>query len=237
MVVVVTGSARGLGRDIALHFAKKGYIVVAHYYKSKKDARSLLKELQKYSPKSTIVSGDLRNEVDVAKVFKQIFSNHSRIDVLVNNVGNFLYKKLESTSNEEFRDVIESNIYSTFYCSREVLPSMRKKKSGHIINIGAAGGERFIFRNNVIPYFMAKNGVFVLTKAMASEEAANGISINMISPTSMKTDIFKKNEFPLGREAKSSDAIKAIDFLISDRAYYIKGANIEVAGGFIAGGK
>lgn len=231
--MMITGSAKGLGRAMAIYFAKAGYTLIVHYNKSKKDAEALLKEIKKQSPDSMIVQGDLKKEVEVREVFGRVFEKHPKVDVLVNNVGNFLYKKLEDTTNSEFRDVIGSNIYATFFCSREVLPLMRKSKSGHIINIGAAGADRFIFRERVIPYFISKNAVFVLTKAMAHDEAKFGVHINMVSPASMKTDIFKKSDFPMGREVKYVDVIAAVDFLLSARAYYINGANIEVTGGFI----
>lgn len=233
--MMITGSANGLGRDMALYFAKAGYTLVVHYNKSKKEAETVLQEIKKYSAGSIMVQGDLKNKEEVRKVFAKVFKKYPKIDVLVNNVGNFLYKKLSDTTDSEFRDALESNIYVTLFCTREVLPIMRKSKSGHIINIGAAGADRFIFRDMVIPYFIAKNAVFVLTKAMAFEEAKNGIHINMISPASMKTDIFKKSDFPMGREVKYSDVISVVEFLLSERAYYINGANIEVTGGFTPG--
>src|SRR3989344_4817918 len=236
-VAVITGAAKGLGLNIALFLAKSGYTVVIHYKDSEKEALSALEKIRKNSPNSTVVSADLRSEKEVSKMFGDILKKFGTVDLLVNNVGNFVYKKLKDTTNREFRDVIESNIYSTLFCSRAVLPAMRKQKAGSIINIGAAGAERCILRERVVPYFMAKNGVYILTKAMAAEEAKYGIHINMVSPTSMKVDIFKKSDFPMGREARYSDVISAIKFLLSEDAYYINGANIEVAGGFIAGAK
>ena len=236
-VAVITGAAKGLGCEIALFLAKSGHIVVIHYKDSEKEALSALEKIRKNSVESIVVSGDLRSEKEVSKIFEDIFKKFGHVDLLVNNVGNFVYKKLEDTTNREFRDVIESNIYSTLFSSRAVLPAMRKQKSGSIINIGAAGAERFILRERVVPYFMAKNGVYLLTKAMAAEEAKYGIHINMVSPSSLKVDIFKKSDFPMGREAKYSDVISAIKFLLSRDAYYITGANIEVSGGFTAGMK
>ena len=236
-VAVITGAAKGLGRDIALFLAGEGYTIVVHYKESRKEALSTLKKIIKNSPQSIVARGDSKNEKEVSKMFGNILKKFGRVDLLVNNVGNFVYKKLKDTTNREFRDVIESNIYYTLFCSRAVLPNMRKSKTGHIINLGAAGAERFILRERVVPYFMAKNAVYILTKAMAAEEAKYGIHINMVSPASMKIDIFKKSDFPMGREAKYSDVISAIKFLLSEDAYYINGANIEVSGGFIAGAK
>src|SRR3989344_113558 len=184
-VAVVTGSAKGLGAAIALALSKKEYILVVHYRKSKREAEGVLQKIRKTSPASMVVSGDLADEKQVERMFEKIFGKFNRLDLLVNNVGNFVLKKFGQTTNAEFRDLIESNVYSTFYCSRAVLPSMRRQKFGQIINIGVVGAERFTFRAKSIPYFWAKSGVYVLMKAMAHEEAKNGIRVNMISPASL----------------------------------------------------
>lgn len=234
-VAVVTGAAKGLGAEIARYLAKSGFIVVVHFNKSQIDAKKVLSEIQIVSPTSLIISADLTKESEVNKLFKKIGEKFGRLDLLVNNVGNFAFKPFNKTSNEEFRDIFESNVYSTLFCSREALKLMRRQKSGHIINIGAVGAERLIIRENSMPYFLGKTGVYILTKTMAWEEAGNGIHINMISPASMAADIFDKDDFPMGREAHYDDVISAIKFLTSSDAYYINGANIEVAGGFVPG--
>ena len=234
-VAVVTGAAKGLGADIALHLSKNGYAVVVHYKSSKAEAENLLAEIKKTSPKSICFSADLKNEEEVADLFKKVNEQFDSLDLIINNVGNFLYKEFGKTTNSEFKDLLESNIYSTLFCSREALKIMREQKSGHIINIGAVGAERLIIRENSMPYFLGKTGIYVLTKTMAWEEAKNGIHINMISPASLVADIFDATDFPMGRSAKYSDVISAIDFLTSDEAYYINGANIEVSGGFVPG--
>lgn len=233
-VAVVTGASKGLGKAVALSLANEGYKVVVHFRESVKDAKLVAGEIDKISG-ALAVGADLTREEEVEAMFGKIVGKFKRVDVLVNNVGNFLYKKFGDTSNGEFRDVMESNIYSTLFCSRFALKQMRKQKSGHIVNVGSVGADRFTFRENSIPYFLAKNGVYILTKTMAWEEARNGIHVNMVSPASMKTDIFAKNDFPMGRETQYRDVIDAVLFLISDKAYYINGANIEVSGAFIPG--
>ncbi len=234
-VAVVTGGAKGLGADIVRFLASDDYCVVIHYRKSKKEAEELLGEILADSPDSFIVGADLVRENDVKRMFEEIIKKTGRVDLLVNNVGDFIYKPFGKTTNSEFRDLLESNIYSALYCSRRALDIMRAQKSGQIVNIGAVGAERLIIRENSMPYFLGKTGVYVLTKTMAWEEAKNGIRINMISPASMKTDIFDKSDFPMGREARHSDVVSALRFLTSDSAYYINGANIEVAGAFVPG--
>lgn len=234
-VAVVTGSAKGLGAACALALADHGFTLVVHYRRSRDKAQKILTQVQKKASGSIAVQGDLTNQRGVQKMFEETFAKFGRVDLLVNNVGNFVYKSFGQTSNEEFKDIIESNIYSTIFASRAVLPYMRKQKKGHIINVGAVGAERIQILEKSTPYFLVKTGVYSLTKIMAYEEARNGIHINMISPGSLETDIFKSKEFPMGRPTSFDDVIKALLFLISDDAYYINGANIEVAGGFIPG--
>ena len=234
-VAVITGSAKGLGKAIALSLAEDGFTVAIHFRKSKSDAEKILNLIKKKSPKSILVSGDLTNEKQVKSMFDQVYERFGKVDLLVNNVGNFLYKEFSTTTNSEFRDIVESNLYSALFCSRAVLPKMRKQKSGHIINIGSVGAETITVTEKSAPYFMAKNALYSLTKIMAWEEARYGININMISPASLETDIFKAEDFPMGRSANYEDVIKALKFLTSNDAYYINGANIEVAGGFIPG--
>ena len=234
-VAVVTGSAKGLGKAIALALADEGYIVVIHYRKSRDEANKVVEQIKSKSARSIVVSGDLNNELAVNKIFTEIFTKLGRVDLLVNNIGDFLYKEFGKTTNAEFQDIVESNLYPSLFCSRAVLPYMRKAKAGHIINIGTVGAQRLTLRAKSTPYFMAKNALYYLTKVMAWEEAKNGVHINMISPASMATDIFKPSDFPMGRSAKYDDVVKVIKFLTSDDAYYINGANVEVDGAFIAG--
>lgn len=236
-VAVVSGAAKGLGRAMALALARDGYTLVVHYRKSSSEAHKVLDEIKADSPDSIIISADVTIEADVAKMFGEIVKKFKRVDLLVNNVGNFLYKNLGKTNGEEFRDVIQSNVYSAFYCAQSVLPLMRRQKSGHIINIGAVGCGDFVASQKAVPFFMAKNALYFLTKAMAWEEAKNGIHVNMISPASLVTDIFKPSDFPMGRSANYDDVVKVLRFLTSADAYYINGANIEVAGAFIPGMK
>lgn len=243
---LVTGSAKGLGAAIVKALARVGAKVVVHYRKSKKEAEKTLAEVKKYSPKSFMVSGDLTKEEEVSRMFSQIFAKVEKVDILINLVGNFIYKPLRQTSFREFKDVWESNLYSLVLCSREVLPKMRKQSWGHIINFGSVGCERILLRPNTTPYYISKTGVYLLTKMMAYEEARYGIRINMISPGVLPTSVIKPArfagqasqageklaDFPAGRQASFEDIINAIFFLLSQQSSYIIGANIEVAGGW-----
>lgn len=234
-VAVVTGAAKGLGKVFADFLANQGYVVVVHYNKSKKEAQETLGEIQRKSSGSIKISADLKDEIQVRVMFSKILKKFGRIDLLINNVGNFLYREFSKTTNAQFRDVIESNLYSTLFCSREALKYMRIEKNGQIINTGCVGAERITITRNSTPYFMAKTNIYILTKIMAHDEAKYGIKVNMISPASLAEDIFDSRQFPMRRKASYADVLKVLKFLISKDAYYINGANIEVAGGFVPG--
>lgn len=234
-VAVVTGAARGLGRQIAISLAKKGFDIALHYHKSEKQARDLSTQIEKLNVRCLPLSANLTLEDEVLDFARDVIASYGKVDLLVNNVGNFVYKKFAQTTNAEFKELLESNIYSMLFTSRAFLPYMRKARSGEIVNIGAVGCERIQLTEKSSAYFLAKTGVYVITKIMANEEAKYGVRVNMISPASLQTDIFKPADFPMGRSASYDDVIKALLFLVSDGAGYINGANIEVAGAFIPG--
>ena len=230
--IFISGSAKGLGAAIAKSIAREGAQVILHYRSSREDAQKTLNEIKKSSPNSFLVSGDLTREDDVKKIFEQIYAKADSVDILINTIGDFIYKPLAEASFSEFSNVITSNLHSTFLCTQAVLPKMRQKKSGIIINFGSVGCERILLRPHTTPYYIAKTGVYMLTKMFAHEEAKHGIRINMISPGALPTSVVKPDQFPAGRGTSFDDIINAIFFLISDKAAYIMGANLEVAGGW-----
>lgn len=231
-IVLVTGSAKGLGRAMALSLAKEGAVVVVHYRSSRKEADATLAEVKRFSPKSILVHGDVASETEVSGMFKQIKSKFGRLDILINNVGDFIFKPISETSLEEFSSVIDSNLKATFLCSEQALKVMRKQKSGHIINFGCVGADRITIREKTTPYYIAKTGVYMLSKVMAQSEARNGIRINIISPGVLVTSVAK----PAGSVIiKHDDIINAILFFLRGSSEKITGANIEVSGGWIPG--
>lgn len=230
-VAVVTGCAKGVAQAIAIALAKRGAVVAGHYYKSKMAADETREELKALSPTSDMFKANLRNHDEVRQMIVKIVHDYGRIDVLVNSVGNFIYKPFDEVSVDEFNDVIETNLTSTFVCSRLVLPVMKEQGGGKIINFGCVGADRLVIRGLTTPYYIAKTGVVMLTKIMAQTYAPFGITVNSISPGVLETSIAKP-EMPSGRYAQFDDIINAIDFLLLPTSGYVNGANIEVAGGW-----
>ncbi len=232
-IALVTGSAKNLGRAISIDLAKQGTKVVIHYNHSEKEAIQTLKEVKKYSG-GIIVCADLTKPEDVIPMFRSIDKQLGSIDILINLVGDFIYKSVQSVEFDQFRNVIESNLYSTFLCCKQALPGMTKKKWGRIINFGCVGAENITIREKTTPYYIAKTGVIMLTKVLAYEYAKYGITVNSISPGILETSIAKPPT-PSGRNASFEDIINAVNFLLKKESNYINGANIEVAGGWKPG--
>lgn len=230
--VLITGSAKGLGRALSLAFVKNGATVMGHFYQSKSQAEKLLSELHIFNKRCRIFKADLRKEQEVEKMIREIYASYPHIDVLINNIGNFSYKPIKDVTFAEFQEVIETNLYSTFLCTKFVIEKMQKRKSGDIINIGCAGAERIIIRELTTPYYIAKTGVIMLTKIFAQAYAKYGIRVNAVSPGILETSIAKL-PIPSGRWANSEDIFNGITFLLSPQSSYITGANIEVAGGWV----
>lgn len=232
-VALITGSAKNLGRALAIDLSQKGAKIAINYYSSEDDAKQTLKEINKYS-KGILIKADVTQKEDVKSMFQNIETKLGSVDILINLVGNFIYEPITSTSFEKFKEVIESNLYSTYLCTQYALPFMQKKRWGRIINFGCVGAESLTIREKTTPYYIAKTGVIMLTKVMAYEYAKYGITINSISPGILKTSVAKPFT-PIGRFAKFSDIINTVDFLIKEESSYINGANIEVSGGLRLG--
>lgn len=232
-IALVTGSSKNLGRAIAIDLAKQGAKVAIHYHRSRKEAQDTLKEVKKHS-NGIIVKSDLTNPKEIASMIYIIVAKLGNTDILINLVGNFIFEPITTTSFEKFKDVIESNLYSTFLCCQKVLPEMKKKKRGRIINFGCVAADSLTIRKNTTPYYIAKTGVIMLTKVLAYEYAKYNITVNSISPGILKTSIVK-TKIPSGRFADFSDIINTVNFLLKDESTYINGANIEIAGGWRPG--
>jgi 3-oxoacyl-[acyl-carrier protein] reductase len=237
-VALVTGSSRGIGRTIALKLAEAGASLAINYKSNSWAAGEVVESIQKMERKVLSIQSDVSNFADVEEMVKKVTKEFGRIDILVNNVGPFLYKSIYDTTIREWHQIVNSNLNSTFYCCKTVVPIMRKQKSGNIINVGAPNAERTQGYLQNCPYAVAKTGVIVFSKSLAKEEAKNGIRVNVINPGFIETDEYTEEmkedmprQVPLGRLGKPEDIASAVLFLVSDQANYITGSVLNVHGG------
>ncbi|MDP3970884.1 MAG: SDR family oxidoreductase [bacterium] len=232
-IALVTGSTRGIGGAIAKHLAQQKYTVVVHYNNSADAAATLLEELKVYAPESSIMQADLTNHAEVSKLFQEISKKYGKLDVLVNNVGNFgNYHALSDVTIEEFDDVLDTNLRATFLCINSSLPLLKASNGGNIINFACTTAEQNMARKYTAVYYIAKAGVITLTKSWAEELAADNIRINVISPGIVENSEIKQDT-PMDRSANYKDITNVVDFLLADKSKYISGANLEVSGAWV----
>lgn len=238
--VIVTGASGGIGSAIAGKFAENGWFVFSIYKSNASAAKRLFEAIRESGGNCCIYKADISKPDQVKKAVEQAVSETGTVDAVVNCAGTALIKPLSDTSDEEIRNVIETDLSGTVFCSREAARVMIKNHSGSIINISSMWGVTGASCETV--YSAAKAGVIGFTRALASELAPSGIRVNCVSPGYIETDMNSsldqaaKEEIirstPLGRAGASSDVAETVFFLAGDGASFITGQNIVVDGGF-----
>ncbi len=238
-VAIVTGASRGIGREIALTFASYGANVVVNYYGSEKKAREVADEIEAMGREVLLYQGDVA-DMDAAKAMvKETVKKFGRIDILVNNAGITKDNLLMAMKEEEFDQVIRTNLKGSFVCMKQVIRTMIKQKYGKIINLSSVSGR--MGNAGQINYSAAKAGIIGMTKSLAREVGSRGITVNAIAPGFIDTDMTAvlkddvkeaiMSEIPLKRMGQPRDIAQAAAFLASDNASYITGQVISVDGG------
>lgn len=230
---LVTGSARRTGRELALWLARNGVRVAVHYRESREDADSTLAECNALAPGCIVVAGDLRDAAQAERVVSEAAHALGGLDVLVNNVGNYLRKDLFELTPEEWRDQLESNLYTAWWCMRASVPLMRQQGFGRIVNMGYAVGERSTYNRLTVPYHIAKTGLATLTRSAAAALAKSGITVNTIGVGILENSIVKPINPPAGRFARHEDLCHALGFLLSPQSDHISGTQLDVSGGWV----
>ena len=228
-LALVTGGGKGLGSQIAIELARAGATVIINYRSDKLAAEETLLLVQEFSASSRIIQADVTQPPEVDRVFESIRADYGEVDILINNVGDFIFKPLMETSDSEFSVTVESNLHAAFFCSRRVLESMGPGY-GRIINIGAVGADRLLLRKRTAPYYIAKTGLFMLTKIL-SLECGEGTTVNMVSPGVLPNGIRPDG----ARVVAYEDVTRAVLFLAGEDGKEVNGANIEVSGGWSLG--
>jgi NAD(P)-dependent dehydrogenase (short-subunit alcohol dehydrogenase family) len=230
---LVTGSAFGIGRGIALALAWEGYDVAVHYRRSSSEAEATRAEIEGLGVRSIVLQADLTDRVAAAALVHAAHDELGSLSVLVNNVGNYVYRSLDELSFEEWDDVFATNLDATFATCRAAVPLMREAGGGRIVNLGYAGSQNLVARSNLTAYAIAKTGVVLLTKAIARAEAANGITANVVAPGVIENSATKPlGEIPAGREGRIEEVAGAVLYFVSPQAAYVTGQVLEVAGGW-----
>lgn len=240
-VAFITGASRGIGRAIAIELAKEGASVLINYSTDNNGAEETLEEVKKINGYGAIIKGDISKFSECKTIVEEALKVMGKIDILVNNAGISHIGLFMDTSEEEFENVISTNLLGSMYLTKHVLNSMVSRKSGNIINISSMWGE--VGASCEVLYSSAKGGLNAFTKALAKEVAPSNIRVNCISPGVINTKMNSflgeeekkslEEEIPLGRFGEPYEIGKLVVFLSSEDSSYITGQIIRADGGFI----
>ena len=233
-VAVVTGGARRLGRHLCHMLASRGYDIVIVYRSSDTDARALQDAIVADGHRARAMKVDISQKRQVAEAFADIERTEGRVDLLINNVGNYNPQDVTKLDPDVWDETIAANLSGAYYCCYHALRLMPDE--GQIINIGMAGLEGIRANTRGTDYFVSKTGLLVLTRALAKGYAKRHIRVNMVSPGQLdnSVDLPPPEEIgrwvPLDRAGSLDDIAQAVSYLLD--ASYVTGVNIDVAGGY-----
>ena len=240
-VALVTGGSRGIGKGIALRLARDGARVAIAYRSNKGAAQLALRQMQSLGADCVAVETDIAQPGRSEQLVKTVADRYGRIDILVNNVGDFRWGTLAESSVDDWESIFNSNIMTVMQMSRAALPAMRKGRWGRIINLGAVGAERAFGQAKISAYAAAKAAVVALSRSLALEEAKNGITVNVVNPSSIDEKDLTLDEarklrdarFPIGRPPTVEDVANSVAYFASEEAEYVTGQVLNVSGGWM----
>ena len=239
MNIIVTGGSRGIGRCLVQNLARDGHNVLLNYNKSEKQALKIQRDLQEEGYLVEVFKADVSKRKDVKSMVDFAIEKFGNIDVLINNAGIAKLQMFQDVTDDDWEEIINTNLKSAFYMSQAVLPTMIHKKSGLIINISSIWGQVGASCETV--YSISKAGLDAMTKSLAKELGPSNIRVNSIAPgvidtamNSMLDEHIKneiRNETPLGKIGRPIDIYKCVKWLIEDE--FTTGQVIPVNGGYV----
>jgi 3-oxoacyl-[acyl-carrier protein] reductase len=232
-IALVTGSSRGIGKDIALKLSEKIAGVAIHYKNDHAAAGEVVGMIGERGKDSEAFCADLTREHEAKQLINEVEKKFGKIDILVNNFGPMLVKAWKDLTALDWNSMLQGNLFSAIYCMTGVLPGMRQRGWGRIINIGYSRSEQLAAYPTIAPYAVAKTGLLILTRTAAVTEAEAGITVNMVSPGLMENGVLPQDKHvPQGRLGRFEDVSYAVMFLASPEADFVTGNNLIVAGGW-----
>ncbi len=236
---LVTGASKGIGKASALKLGEQGVSVAVNYNKSQSEAEDTVERLTALGVQAFIVKGDVSSRDEVSSMVDEVTERFGQIDILVNNAGIISDSLLIQMSDEAWEDVINTNLSGTFYCTRDVLRGMIRRRWGRIINIGSVVG----IRGNIgqVNYSASKAGIIGFTKALAKEVASRSITVNTVTPGYINTDTVDvlpqatkdriMTWIPQGHFGEVDDVAHMVAFIASEKASYMTGQIVSIDGG------
>jgi len=238
---LVTGASRGIGRAVALCLAAEGARVAINYAGNVKAAEEVKASVEAAGGTAILCQADIADSAAVEAMIADVVKEFGAIDILVNNAGITRDTLLMRMKDEDFAKVLDTNLKGVFYCTKAVAKLMMKKRSGRIVNMASVVG--LVGNAGQTNYAAAKAGVIGFSKSAAKELASRGITVNVLAPGFIGTDMTAGlpesvkekmlTDIPLGRMGEPEDVANAVLFLASDQASYITGQVVNVDGGMV----
>ena len=237
-IIIITGASRGIGRELTKRLSLKGYTIIANYNKSKLLIEELQKELLEQEIKLDIYKADVSKENECIELVDYTIKKYGKIDGLINNAGISEFKEFTKITSNDWNRIINTNLNSVFYMTKEVIKNMIHNKNGCIINISSIWG--LTGSSCEVHYSVSKAAIDAMTKSLAKEMGPSNIRINSIAPGIIETDMNKelndeqlnnlKSEIPLGRVGQTIDIARCAEWLLEDK--YTTGQVISINGGW-----
>lgn len=230
-VALVTGSAKGIGRAILLALAGKGFDVAVHYRSSQAEAEQTRLEAEGLGVRAIALEADITRQERARGLVDKVVDKLGGLQVLVNNVGDYLKKPIEETTPEEWQAMLDSNLNAPFYLTQAAIPHMSEAGWGRVVSLGFAGAQNLVARPGITPYVIAKTGVILYSKALAKRLAKKGITVNVVAPGIAETSLSQPvTDIPMGRLAGVDELAQAVLFFVEQE--YLTGQVLEVSGGW-----
>lgn len=237
-IALITGASRGIGRAIAKELAHRGASVAVNFRTSRTSAEDLKQEIHELGCDCELFQADISDRQCARGLIGEVVDRFQRVDILINNAGITRDRSIRKMTDDDWADVINTNLNGVFYCTSAVLPTMIEHKYGRIVNIASFSGQAGNFGQ--ANYAASKGGIIAMTKVLALELAKYNITANVVAPgftetemvTAIPADIMEQivARIPLKRLAQPDEIGKAVAFLLCD-GDYITGQQINVNGG------
>ena len=238
-VAVVTGGGRGIGRAIAARLAGEGAQLAISYRKDDAAAEESAEKVRAAGVRCELFTGDISSPGDVEALFKGVSDAFGRVDILVNNAGITRDNIMMRMKEEEFDEVLGTNLKGTYLCTRAALRPMVRARWGRIVNVSSVVG--LVGNAGQANYAASKAGIIGFTKSVAREVAQRGITVNAVAPGYVETELTGslpesvkeqiREQVPMGRFGEVEDVAEVVAFLIGEGAGYVTGQTIAVDGG------